>query len=99
MANPGPTSTAEPLRDPDFRRFWLGESAAMLGQQVSFLALPLAAVLALGAGPTELRLLRGATFIPFVLVILPAGAWIDRVRRRPVLLASNLGRAALLAIV
>lgn len=89
----------EPLRDPDLRRFWLGESAAMLGGQVSLLALPLAALLVLKATPVELGLLRAAVFLPFLLVTLPAGAWLDRVRRRPVLLSTNLLRAAALGLV
>ena len=92
-------SADEPLRDPDLRRCWVGETAAMLGAQVSVQALPLAAVLVLQATPIELGILRAATFVPFLLVTLPAGAWIDRVRRRPIILATNLGRGAILAIV
>jgi len=90
---------SEPLRDPDFRRFWFGESVAMLGAQVSLLGIPLAAVLVLGATPLELGLLQAAAFVPFLLVVLPVGVWIDRVRRRPVLIFANLGRAVVLATV
>lgn len=98
-AQPEQPIPSEPLRDPDFRRFWLGESVAMLGSQVSLLGLPLAAVLVLQATPLELGMLRAAAFVPFLVIILPVGVWIDRIRRRPVLIGANLGRAAVIAVV
>jgi predicted MFS family arabinose efflux permease len=98
MRRPG-IADNEPLRDPDVRRLWIGETVAMVGAQISFLALPLAAILTLRATPVEVGILRAAGYIPFVLVILPAGAWLDRVRRRPVMLAANLGRSVSLAAV
>jgi MFS family permease len=83
----------------DFLRFWLGQSVSLVGTQVTALALPLTAVLVLGAGPGEMGLLGAASFLPFVLVTLPAGAWLDRHRRRPALIAADLGRAILIGVV
>jgi len=70
-----------------------------LGSQVSLLALPLTAVLALNARPSEVALLATAATVPNLLLGIPAGVWLDRVRRRPVMVAADLGRAALLASV
>jgi MFS family permease len=70
-----------------------------VGTQVTALALPLTAVLVLGAGPGQMGLLGAVSFLPFVLVTLPAGAWMDRHRRRPVMIAADLGRAVLIALV
>lgn len=90
---------SDPSRDPDFRRFWLGETVSLVGSQVTTLALPLTAILVLDAGPAEIGILAAASFVPFLLFGLPAGAWIDRRRRRPVLIAANAGRAVLIGIV
>lgn len=96
---PDPTSVLSLWRDPSFRRFWLGEGISLLGSQVTLLALPLSAVLLLDAGPAEMAILGLLTYLPFLVVTLPAGVWADRRRRRPLLLLANIGRAvALLAI-
>ena len=83
----------------DFIRLWTGESISLLGSQVTVLALPLAAVLTLDAGAVQVGMLNAFKFAPFFLVTLLAGALVDRWRRRPVLLVSNLGRAALIGLV
>jgi MFS family permease len=94
-----PRSGTSLWRDPSFRRFWAGEAISLLGSQVTALALPLTAVLVLHAGPAEMAILGVLSFLPFLLVTLPAGVWVDRRRRRPLLLVANVGRAlALLAI-
>jgi MFS family permease len=80
-------------RDADFMRLWTAESVSRLGSQVSLLALPLVAITVLHASTFEVGLLSTAEFAPFVLVGLPAGVWVDRLRRRPVLIAGDLGRA------
>jgi MFS family permease len=72
---------------------------SLIGTQVSVLALPLTAILVLGATPQQLGLLGAAEFSPFLVVTLLAGAWIDRRRKRPVLVAADLGRALLLGLV
>jgi MFS family permease len=86
-------------RDPSFRRFWAGEAISLLGSQVTALALPLSAVLLLDAGPAEMAILGLLSYLPFLVVTLPAGVWADRRRRRPLLLVANVGRAAALLAV
>ena len=86
-------------RDADFRKLWAALSVSLLGSQVTALALPLLAALTLGASPVQMGLLVAAGQLPFLLVSLPAGVWIDRVRRRPILIATDLGCALLLLSV
>jgi hypothetical protein len=83
----------------DFRKLWAGETVSLFGSEVSELALPLVAVLVLDADAGQMGLLAAARFAPFLMVTLPAGAWVDRRRRRPVLISSNLGRALLVGLV
>ena len=78
---------------PDFRRLWVGESVSQFGTQISYLALPLVAVKILHATTFEVGLLTAASFAAFLLIGLPAGAWVDRMRRRPVLVVADVGRA------
>ena len=86
-------------RHRDFRLLWAGQSVSELGSQVSSLAIPLLAIDRLHAGPFAIGLLTTMSTLPFLLVGLPAGAWIDRVRRRPVLIAADVGRAVVLGSV
>lgn len=88
------------LRQADFRRFWVGESISLLGDQVSLLALPLVAVLVLDAGAADMGYLGAAALAPHLLFSLAAGVWLDRVaRRRRIMIAADLLRAALVASV
>ncbi len=87
------------LRQPDFRKLWTAETISQLGTQVSLLAVPLVAIVLLDATPFEVGLLGTVEFLPFILFSLPAGAWIDRLRRRPILIAGDLGRALSLASI
>jgi MFS family permease len=88
------------LRIPAFRNLWLGQSVSLLGDQISFIALPLAAVLVLDAGPGEMGLLGAAALAPHLLLSLPAGVWLDRVvSRRRVMVVTDLARAILLASI
>jgi MFS family permease len=88
------------LREPDFRRFWLGQTISLFGDQISLIALPLAAVLVLDAGAAEMGYLTAAGLAPHLLLSLPAGVWLDRVARRVrVMIAADFLRAALLASV
>jgi MFS family permease len=82
-------------RHPDFLRLWSAQTVSVLGSQVTLLALPLAALLVLHARSYEVALLATAGTLPNLLGI-PAGVWVDRVRRRPVMISADLGRAALL---
>jgi MFS family permease len=87
------------LRHRDFRLLWLGDAVSQFGNQVSVLALPLIAVLYLKASVMEVGILVSAEFVGFFLFGLPAGAWCDRWRRRPVLIAADVTRFLLLSSV
>lgn len=83
----------------DFSRFAVANAVTQMGTQVTLVALPLAAVLTLDAGAFQLGLLTAAEMVAFLLIGLPAGVWVDRMRRRPVLVWTDLVRgAALLSI-
>jgi MFS family permease len=84
------------LRHRDFRRLWVGDSLSQFGIMTTTLAIPLLAVRTLHATPFEVGLLTTFEFLAFLVVGLPAGAWVDRMRRRSVMIAADLGRAALL---
>src|SRR5262245_746452 len=83
----------------DFIRVLAGETVSDIGSRIGGLALPLAAALVLQATPAQMAALRITEFLPRVLVGLVAGVWIDRVRRRPALIATNAARAALVMLV
>ena len=88
------------LRLADFRRFWAGQTVSLFGDQISLLALPLVAVLVLDAGAADMGYLAAAALAPHLLFSLPAGVWLDRVaRRRRIMIAADLLRAALVASV
>ena len=86
-------------RHREFLKFWAGSAISDVGSQITALAVPLIAALTLDATPWQMGLLAAAGSAPILLVGLFAGVWADRVRRRPVLIAADLGRAALLLIV
>jgi MFS family permease len=83
----------------DFRLLLVGQTTSQLGTQVSAVAIPLLAVATLQATSFEVGLINAASTLAFALIGLPAGAWLDRWRRRPVLVASDLARALLLATI
>lgn len=83
----------------DFRLLWTAETVSQFGSMVTQLALPLVAVLYLHASTFEVGVLAALENAAFLLVGLPAGAWCDRVRRRPVMVSADLVRAALLVSV
>jgi MFS family permease len=87
------------LRHPDFLKLWSAETISQLGSQVSALAIPFVALEILNASTFEIALLNVVEMLPFLLVGLAAGVWVDRLRRRPILIAGDLGRAALLATI
>jgi MFS family permease len=73
----------------DFRLLWTGETTSMLGSMVASTALPLVAVVTLGASTFQVGLLTAVAWLPWLVVGLPAGAWVDRLPKRPVMLACN----------
>jgi predicted MFS family arabinose efflux permease len=87
------------LRDSDFLKLWFGQAVSRLGSQVTLIGLPLTALRILGASPLQMGALAWASGAPVLVFGLFAGAWADRLRRRPILIAADLGRAAVLALV
>jgi Na+/melibiose symporter-like transporter len=83
-------------RHRDFRRLWAGQSVSQLGSTITREALPYTAILALGATPLQMGLLGAAGAAPLLLLGLFAGVWVDRLRRRPLMIAADIGRALLL---
>lgn len=87
-------------RHAEFRKLWAGQTVSVVGDQVTMLALPLAAVLVLDASATEMGLLAAAAWLPHLVFALGAGLWVDRRRRkRWVMIATDLGRALVLLSV
>jgi MFS family permease len=81
-----------------FEALWIGQTVSALGTQVSLVALPLIAVLVLHAGPLELGVLAALETLPYLVLSLPAGVFVDRADRRRTMIACDIGRAvALLA--
>jgi MFS family permease len=87
------------LRDPEFLKYWGGQSVSLLGSQFTLLALPIAAAVTLHATPAEMGVLTALQFAPGLLFSLAAGVWLDRARRRPVMVVSQVGSAIALATV
>lgn len=83
-------------RDADFMKLWAGQTVSELGSVVTRTAVPLLALLVLGAGPFEMAMLVVAASLAVLLVGLLAGAWVDRLRRRPLLVWADAIRAVLL---
>ena len=83
-------------RHADFLKLWAGQTVSELGSVVTRTAVPLVALLVLGAGPFEMALIVVAGSLAVLLVGFFAGAWVDRIRRRPLLIASDAIRALLL---
>ena len=87
-------------QDRDFLQLWAAESISKAGDAVSLVAIPLTAILALGAGPLDIGALGAAQLLPIIALGLPAGAWVDRARsRRRVMVAADLCRGLVLATV
>ena len=88
------------LHETQFRRFWIGQTVSVVGDQISAVAMPLVAVLALDADPAQMGFLTAATLLPHLLFSLAAGVWLDRVRsRRRVMILADLLRAAVVLSV
>ncbi len=83
----------------DFRLLWAGETVSEVGSQVSLLAIPLLAVRTLHATTFQVGLLTAASTAAFLIVGLPAGVWVDRIRRHWVMIAADLGRVLALGSI
>jgi MFS family permease len=86
-------------RHSDFLKLWSAETVSQFGTQISLLALPLVAIDVLHVSAFKVAALTTVEFLPFLLVSLPAGVWVDRLPRRPILIAGDLARAGLLASI
>ncbi|MFF5076989.1 MFS transporter [Actinoplanes sp. NPDC000266] len=88
------------LREAAFRRYWSAQTVSLVGDQITIIAVPLVAVLVVGAGPAQMGFLTAAALLPNLFLSLPAGAWVDRrpIKRR-VMIVADLSRAVLLLAV
>ena len=99
-ARPAPVAPAPPLtRNRDFGLLWFGEGVSVLGNATTSVLLPLLAVVGFDAGPGWMGLLTAAAWAPWLVVGLPAGAWVDRLPARRVMVASDVVAALTLASV
>ncbi|MCU1432103.1 MAG: major facilitator superfamily 1 [Actinotalea sp.] len=103
-----PAAAADPAGKPprrslafhrDFRQLWVGDALGQFGAQLTMLALPVYAVSQLQATEWQMGALTAAEYAAFLVIGLPAGAWVDRMRKRRTLIVADLVRAAVLAIV
>jgi MFS family permease len=86
-------------RHRDFLKLWSAETISQFGGAVDDLAIGFVAIVELDASAFEVALVGVLGFLPFILFTLPAGVWVDRLRRRPILIIGDFGRAALLATI
>ncbi|MFK4197244.1 MFS transporter, partial [Streptomyces sp. NPDC033754] len=98
-ADGGPAPRPSVWRNADFTKLWLGQTASQFAAQISDFALPLTAVLALAATSEQVGLLASFIRLPYLLVSLFAGVLVDRLYRRNLMAAADLGRALLLGAV
>ena len=87
------------LRQRSFRLFWIGETVNQLGSAMALIGVPLLAVLSLHATTFDVGALAAAAYLPWLVIGLPAGAWVDRLPPRPVMIACDAASAALYASV
>jgi MFS family permease len=85
--------------DRTFLAVWSASTISIFGSLITRTALPFAAILVLGAGPLEISAIRSAELIASLVVGLFAGAWVDRLLRRPIMIWADLGRAVLLGSI
>src|SRR5664279_5201378 len=86
-------------RDRDFLKLWSGQAISRIGSTITSVGIPLTAALVLGASPLQMGILAGANGAGVVVFGLFAGAWADRLRRRPIMIVADLARAALLGTI
>ena len=98
-AVPAPDADVSIWRESAFVRLWAAASISFVGSYITRTALPFTAILVLGAGALEVSALRSVEFLGLLITGLVAGAWVDRLRRRPIMIATDLGRAVLLGSI
>src|SRR6478672_5438540 len=83
-------------RHADFLKLWTGQTVSLFGSLIGRFALPFVAIYTLNATPFQVAVIGAAGVAPGLLLGLLAGVWVDRLRRRPILIAADIGRALLL---
>lgn len=91
-----PPKTSRPTYDRDFLKLWAAVSGSLAGTQITGLAIPLIAAVSVGASPLQMGLLAAAGQAAYLVVSVPAGLFLDRIRRRPVMIVTDVGCALLL---
>jgi len=86
-------------RNPDFLKLWTGQTISELGSRITRDGLPLAAVLVLGANPSQMGFMTAVGAASALIFGLMAGVWVDRMKRRPILIVADLARAAILLTI
>ena len=86
-------------RQSDFMKLWTAQTISQFGDEITGIALPFVAITILGADAFQMGILGVVRFLPWILFTLPAGVWVDRMRRRPILIGADVARAALLATI
>ena len=86
-------------RHPDFMKLWTGQTISELGSRITRDGVPLTAVIVLHAQPSQMGIITAIGAASILLFGLLAGMWVDRMRRRPIMIAADLGRAAILATI
>ena len=90
---------SELWRDRDYLKLWGAQGVSAFGSEITLVALPLVAILTLDASAFEVAVLTALELLPFVFLGIPAGIWVDRLRRRPLLVLTDVGRGASLLSV
>ncbi|MGI8486432.1 MAG: MFS transporter [Thermomicrobiales bacterium] len=83
----------------DFLNLWIAETISQFGSQISIVAIPLLAVVMLHATPFEMGLLATVGSLPYLLIGLVAGVWVDRLPKRPLMIAPDIGRGIFLLVI
>ncbi|HWI53865.1 MAG TPA: MFS transporter [Symbiobacteriaceae bacterium] len=83
----------------EFLKLWSGQTISLFGSLVGRIALPMMVVLVLDATPMQVGLLRAVEVAPGLVAGLFAGVWVDRLRRRPIMIAADFGRAVLMGLI
>lgn len=85
--------------NPDFNKLWLGQTVSEFGSRITRAGIPLIAVITLGASPAQMGILTAVASLPVLVFGLFVGVWVDRLRRRPIMIAVDLLRLALLLTI
>ncbi len=87
------------FRHADFMKLWTGETVSLFGTRMGDVAISFAAVIALKATPFQMGILAAARIVPTLVLGLVAGVWVDRIRRRPILIGTDVGRFIVLGTI